>query len=329
MGFEDPTMPTIAPEKPLSRSEKNLEQKRERFAQEAEKKAKTLKVPPEEYVRAYADNEKRSREQTGPRSANTITKKLFGLGNTVGEALNSELHDKTELQIKLEQQKELATRDQLTGLLNRRGFDEEIEKLQKEIRHAQEQQKRGAMDRRHEHAEETPPPYYSIIFLDADHFKRVNDTYGHPVGDIVLGRISEVIRKNVRANEGFAARLGGEELIVALRTDVRTACAVAERIRSDIQKVEFHSGNRDIPPFHVTVSAGVAPYEEDVARQIKTADTAVYAAKGEMAKINTKELGIRSIVVPDSLPTHRNQIWSVQDGILSRYDPPKKPNETV
>ena len=322
MGFENPTAPTVPSEESLSRSEKNLERKRERFAREVAEKSKTLGISPEEYLMTYADNEKYSRERTGTENT-SATKKLFGLGNITGEALNRELHDKTGLQIELEHQKEIATRDPLTGLLNRRGFDDEIEKLQKEIRDAREQQKQGLSDRRNEHTEKIPP-YYSVLFFDADHFKQVNDTYGHATGDIVLKKIAEILKNNVRTSEGFVARFGGEEMVVVLRTDINNACIVAERIRSDIQKVKFSTDNQEAPSFHVTVSIGIAPYEEDVKQQIATADTAVYAAKGhlESAETEMKKIG-GDITLPES-SSSRNQIWFVHDNTLSKYNPSKE-----
>ena len=324
--------PSSSSNEEMSPSEKKLEQSRKTFEEEVAKKSEDLDIPPEEqrdYIHTYALHQKADREELEKQGKEGIKERdeTFQPGSLPSKLKNNELHARTELEYertKLKRQTELATRDPLTGLLNRRAFEEEVEKLQKEIQDAREQQKRGYSDRRNEHTEKIPP-YYSVLFFDADHFKQVNDTYGHATGDIVLKRIAETLKNNVRTSEGFVARFGGEEMVVVLRTDITNACIVAERIRSDIQKIEFTTGNQEIPSFHVTVSIGVAPYEEDMKQQIATADTAVYAAKGhlESAETEMKKMG-GDITLPES-SSSRNQIWFVRDNILSKYDPPKEP----
>lgn len=330
--FESPVASTSEETLP---SEEELERSRKRFEEDIAKKSEELGIPPEErmdYVHSYALHQAADRKELEDQGEEGIKERdaIFGQHESLpGKIKGRELHARVALEhisAKLEQQKEFATRDQLTGLLNRHGFYDEIEKLQKEIRDTRDQQKTRTSDRRQEHAEKTPP-YYTVLFFDADHFKRVNDTYGHATGDTVLKKISEVLQKNVRTSEGFVARFGGEELIVVLRADINVACAVAERIRSDIQNIRFPVGDKEDSTFSVTVSIGIAPYEEDVEQQVGTADTAVYAAKGD---IGFAEKGMRerggSIVVPKEPPLPRNQIWFVQKGILSKYDPktPKK-----
>lgn len=140
-----------------------------------------------------------------------------------------------------------ADTDPLTGLLNRRGFD----------RH------RPACDRG------------SIIFVDLDHFKRVNDTLGHDAGDLVLQATADLLRGTLRENE-LVARFGGEEFVVFLPdVDLDRAIVVAERIRA---KAEILLGTRLGP---VTISAGVAETSRQIsfAEALTHADRAVYAAK--------------------------------------------------
>ena len=122
---------------------------------------------------------------------------------------------------------------------------------------------------------------FALIMVDIDHFKSVNDTYGHDVGDQVLKELSARLQEIVRGQD-LAARLGGEEfLIVVTNATEDNAQLVAERIREDIAGVPMSattpSGSLDI-----TVSVGVAMREsasETPDEQLKRADEALYAAK--------------------------------------------------
>jgi two-component system cell cycle response regulator len=119
----------------------------------------------------------------------------------------------------------------------------------------------------------------SAILLDIDHFKKVNDTFGHDVGDLVLKEVAMVLRANTRQGEE-AARLGGEEFfVVCANTDEEHARIAGERLRAAIERHTI-SG----PGFHggVTISVGVAQRTLGMANQdalIKASDHAVYAAK--------------------------------------------------
>lgn len=165
----------------------------------------------------------------------------------------------------IEEQKRLyeaTVRDKLTGVYNRHHLDE---RLAAEVAYA----------KRHG----TP---LSLLFVDADHFKKVNDTFGHAGGDAVLVALGKLLLASMR-EEDVVARYGGEEFIVVLRGIAKTnAATVAERIRADVQALEVsHEGQRI--PF--TVSIGAAGIEseresEDVASLLARADEALYAAKG-------------------------------------------------
>ena len=140
-----------------------------------------------------------------------------------------------------------ADTDPLTGLFNRRGFD-----------------------RYH-----TKGVRGSIIFLDIDHFKRVNDRLGHEIGDIVLSAAADLLRSVLRQGE-LVARFGGEEFIVFLPgVELETAAHVAERIRSSAERTLSTELGR------VTLSAGVARQAkgESFAAALTRADQALYAAK--------------------------------------------------
>jgi diguanylate cyclase (GGDEF)-like protein len=153
----------------------------------------------------------------------------------------------------------MATTDGLTGLTNHRTFQMRFEDL---LQRAQ----------RHNHK-------VALLLCDVDHFKKVNDTYGHPIGDEVLRRVAKVLQEVPRKID-VPARYGGEEFVVLLdNVDVVQAKAVAERIRIEIQKtvVETEKG-----PLSVTESIGVAAFPEDGrdrATLIERADLALYHAK--------------------------------------------------
>ena len=116
---------------------------------------------------------------------------------------------------------------------------------------------------------------YSILLLDIDHFKNINDTYGHLVGDQVLNRIGPVLRSNIREVD-IAARYGGEEfLIIFPNLASENARIIGERIQQSLK-------NTDFPIKHaLTVSAGIASNHEkqDLVELLELADERLYHAK--------------------------------------------------
>jgi diguanylate cyclase (GGDEF)-like protein len=148
--------------------------------------------------------------------------------------------------------------DSLTGLLNRRYFNELSEK-------------EATRSRRH-------GLRFAVLMLDIDHFKRVNDTFGHPVGDMVIKALAQICNKALRPHD-ILARYGGEEFILTLpHTDEEGASVVAERIRQAAQEIELATPTG---PVRFTVSIGISintkdlPFEQLVGR----ADEALYKAK--------------------------------------------------
>jgi diguanylate cyclase (GGDEF)-like protein len=119
----------------------------------------------------------------------------------------------------------------------------------------------------------------SLVIFDLDHFKRINDTYGHVAGDMVLIQMSDMVQGMLRQEDVFA-RYGGEEFVIVLRgIALGDAGVLAERVRRAIEEKPFMAGQTRLP---VTVSAGVAAHAEDIADSIalvEAADTALYAAK--------------------------------------------------
>jgi diguanylate cyclase (GGDEF)-like protein len=122
----------------------------------------------------------------------------------------------------------------------------------------------------------------SLLMCDIDHFKSINDNYGHQQGDLILKEISKILRKNVRTTD-IAARYGGEEFAIILpETTQADAKIVAERIRRDVSQYEFASIIPGQPPLKCSISIGVAgfPLNADNKDQlIQKADSSLYRAK--------------------------------------------------
>jgi len=154
---------------------------------------------------------------------------------------------------------ERATTDGLTGLINHRSFQDQL---------CADLERAGRLGGK-----------LSIALLDIDHFKKVNDTYGHPVGDEVLKAVAGALKSSIRKVD-TAARYGGEEFVLILMgTDVRGALELCERVRKKVKKLRFVSGGRE---FGVTMSLGASVYPDDgrkKERLIERADQALYRAK--------------------------------------------------
>jgi diguanylate cyclase (GGDEF)-like protein len=157
------------------------------------------------------------------------------------------------------QMEERATTDGLTGLTNHRAFQERLAHLH-------------ALSERSEQK-------YSVILTDIDHFKGINDTYGHPVGDQVLKRVSAVLAGRARKVD-IVARYGGEEFVLVLPdTDGEGAEAFANRLRVEIGELQLQSEHGT---FKVTISMGIAEYPRDGRDRlglIERADQALYWCK--------------------------------------------------
>jgi two-component system, cell cycle response regulator len=153
----------------------------------------------------------------------------------------------------------MATTDGLTGLTNHRSFQERFGQL---------------LERAARHGHRA-----AVLLCDVDHFKHVNDTYGHPVGDEVLRQVARVLQAATRKID-IPARYGGEEFAVVLEaTDLDGAILLAERIRKDVGALSFDS---DKGRFQVTMSIGVAAFPDDSREQavlIERADHALYGCK--------------------------------------------------
>lgn len=165
---------------------------------------------------------------------------------------NARLHE----QIKL-----LGLRDPLTGVNNRRFFEQRIsEEFSRAIRNA------------------AP---LACLFVDLDHFKRINDSYGHQTGDLVLKQIAQLLNDSLRQGD-VLARYGGEEFVILLAdANQQVAAEIAERMRRLVAETHFNA--LDGQAIHMTLSIGIATlkpgYATTIKRLLQSADQAVYEAK--------------------------------------------------
>jgi diguanylate cyclase (GGDEF)-like protein len=131
----------------------------------------------------------------------------------------------------------------------------------------------------------------SVLMMDIDHFKRINDTYGHGVGDQVIKALAEVATKGLRPTD-ILARYGGEEFVVTLpETDGDVAHLVAERLRASLEQAVVKADG--VGEVRFTVSIGVATFATGVAlaRAMERADQALYRAKdGGRNRVEITEL---------------------------------------
>lgn len=165
------------------------------------------------------------------------------------------------LKDELDQARRMATTDALTGLHNRRGFDAAL------LRTVDECLKTNSL--------------FSLLILDIDHFKVVNDTHGHLVGDKVLIGISKLLHNQMRGND-YLSRFGGEEFaVLLLDTPITGAFTVAENLRKTVEKLRLKHVKTGQRLDQVTISIGVASYRkgEQVKDFIQRSDNALYRAK--------------------------------------------------
>ncbi len=177
-------------------------------------------------------------------------------------AAEDALEERTrQLSVALQELERLSCADALTGLSNRRHFSQAAAReFARAVRHKLQ---------------------LSAIMLDIDHFRQVNERYGHAAGDAVLVGVAAVCKRNVRSID-VAARYGGEDLCFLLPdTGIEGARTLAERLRQAILSLRFDSGGGQ---FSVTVSLGVTCRNEadsSIETLLKRADDALYVAKRE------------------------------------------------
>jgi diguanylate cyclase len=183
-----------------------------------------------------------------------------GLGK-LSTRLDQSKSEVRRLTDELHRVREDAQTDALSGLLNRRGFDRELQRLAPSTG--------------------TPDGALAVIMLDIDHFKKINDTYGHPLGDAVISVVGSLLRECV-GQTGVAARYGGEEFAVLLPGQpIAVAENLAQLIRTRVEQGQIRRRKGDEPIGGVTISAGVAGWRggDDVGSLVERADRALYASK--------------------------------------------------
>ncbi len=162
--------------------------------------------------------------------------------------------------ILMEKLKDTSRKDPMTGLNNRRFLEEIIERIMSQVGRKKE--------------------IYSIMMLDIDFFKKVNDTYGHDIGDMVIVEIAKVLKENIRESD-LAIRYGGEEFVVILdNATVDGTLEVAKKIHRAFGNLIFDVGSGKT--IQKTLSIGISMFNEDadtIWKCIKLADTALYVAK--------------------------------------------------
>ncbi len=160
-----------------------------------------------------------------------------------------------ELQFLMQELKEMAITDYLTKLYNRRFF----------------------MDQLHDYVT-LNDKNISLLLFDVDNFKKINDTYGHNAGDIVLVTISNIFKLILR-EEDIIARWGGEEFMICLPdTNITQAVNIANKLRREVEKYIFHYEERE---FRCTITGGVIQYDRSITteKNITNADQALYTGK--------------------------------------------------
>jgi diguanylate cyclase (GGDEF)-like protein len=162
------------------------------------------------------------------------------------------------LRDKMREFEELATQDQLTGLVNRRFADVTLHRCIEEFEHSQRE--------------------FSIALIDLDHFKSINDQYSHETGDEVLRRVARILDGGCREFD-VLARYGGEEFLLCFPgTGVKAAADICETLRQAVQAEDWSTVAAGI---HVSLSAGVAGMQAGLTRStlLKSADARLYRAK--------------------------------------------------
>ncbi len=188
------------------------------------------------------------------------TRKVKRSFDQVTDDFNVKSQEMDKLQEELEQIRKQASRDSLTGLTNRATFFDLLS---------------GKM------TEASAQSLFCLVMLDIDHFKRVNDTFGHLVGDKVIRVVSETLKQSIKGQD-TAARYGGEEFVLLLpETGLEGATTLCNKIRGRIADTKLvRTGTRE-PLGQITISAGVVQYRhgEEQLDLIQRADDALYKSK--------------------------------------------------
>jgi diguanylate cyclase len=181
-------------------------------------------------------------------------------GKVTVEGVEAKSREMDDIRKELDEYKRIANTDSLTRLFNRRAFDEKLAAI---------------YDTQAGRATTT------LIIGDIDHFKKINDTFGHPVGDKILATVANVIKSNVR-KDVFVARTGGEEFAIILEgNSVEEATTIAERVRRSLEQTPFKNSKTGVNYGPVTLSLGLClAYDAEGPQELyQKSDVALYCAK--------------------------------------------------
>jgi diguanylate cyclase (GGDEF)-like protein len=152
-----------------------------------------------------------------------------------------------------------ANRDYLTGLYNRRYFFDSMQEYVEDVKESGEK--------------------FAVAMIDIDHFKKVNDTYGHDVGDKVIVTLADILRSSTNPQD-VVARFGGEEFCIVLKNINRySALDILERIRQTVESYSVDIGKEQFVNFTISIGAVIHREEDDLEESINEADMCLYKAK--------------------------------------------------
>lgn len=181
-------------------------------------------------------------------------------GQVTMDGVEAKSREMDDIRKELDEYKKIANTDSLTRLHNRRAFDDRLAAI------FDSQFGRSTT---------------ALVICDIDHFKKVNDTFGHPVGDKILATVANVIKSNIR-KDVFVARTGGEEFAIILEnTSVEEATAMSERVRRSLETTPFKNSKTGVNYGPVTLSLGlcIAAEGENPQDLYQKSDVALYCAK--------------------------------------------------
>lgn len=198
------------------------------------------------------------------RSAITLLSEATGdtmaHGEQTVEQVSQKSHEMDQVRKELDEYKRIANTDSLTRIANRRAFDERLAAI---------------------YCGEYNLPLTGLILADIDHFKKINDTYGHPVGDKILATVATVIRSNVR-KDVFVSRTGGEEFAIIVDGNTpEEVTQMCERVRHALEHTPFKNSKTGVNYGPITISLGfcMASAAEDPGELYAKSDIALYCAK--------------------------------------------------
>ncbi|CAN5438155.1 GGDEF domain-containing protein [soil metagenome] len=232
-----------------------------RSAAEAGDQANQFGSALEQWSEGLGDSDNGGSSGDGVKKLLGNTRQMQGAISSLNQKLEDSQRRIEQLRVEVERAREDALADGLTGLTNRKGFDMALAACLS----SSDSQQAGP----------------SLLMTDIDHFKKVNDTYGHLFGDKVIRAVSQILKENVKGKD-TAARYGGEEFVILLPdTSIEGARVVAEKIRTTIERSRIRRAENNEEIARITVSLGVASYRpgESATEFIERVDNALYASK--------------------------------------------------